>query len=104
MGWLLSDPVPGSCSKSKQPGAFLTGTFDVERYTVGQPLKKNHPPLVDNYNQAVQRLVAVERNLKMAQYVSNGHVCKIDHEDDKADTIRHLPHHAVFREDKVTYI
>ena len=38
----------------------------------------------------------------MAQYVSNGHVCKIDHEDDKADTIRYLPHDAVIREDKVT--
>ena len=61
--------LEAACSKSKQPRAFLTGTFDVERSTVGLPLKKNHPPLVDNYNQAVQRLVAVERNLKMAQYV-----------------------------------
>ena len=34
-----------------------------ERYEVGLPWKTGHPPLVDNYKQAYQRLVSMERKL-----------------------------------------
>ena len=37
--------------------------FDGDRYEVGLPWKKDHPPLVDNYQQADKRLVSIERNL-----------------------------------------
>ena len=37
--------------------------FDGERYEVGLPWKKDHPPLVDNYGQAYQRLVSTEKRL-----------------------------------------
>ena len=37
--------------------------FDGERYEVGLPWKKDHPPLVDNYGQAYQRLFSTERRL-----------------------------------------
>ena len=88
--------------------------FDGERYEVGLPWKKDHPPLVDNYGQAYQRLVSTERRLTkdsekarmsfeaVSQYIEDGHARPIDEEDHKADKIRHLPHHGVFREDRAT--
>ena len=38
--------------------------YDGERYTVGLPWKKNSPFLVDNYQQAEQRLISIEKSLK----------------------------------------
>ncbi|KAL9967287.1 hypothetical protein ACROYT_G025484 [Oculina patagonica] len=40
-----------------------TCQFDGERYEVGLPWKRDHPHLVDNYEQAYQRLVSTERSL-----------------------------------------
>ena len=88
--------------------------FDGNRYEVGLPWKKDHPPLVDNYQQAYQRLISIERNLikhvekkrlyceAVNQYNNDGHARAIVKEDSKADKIRYLPHHAVFREDRTT--
>ena len=88
--------------------------FDGDTYEVGLPWKKDHPPLVDNYQQAYQRLISIERNLvkhpeekkmyreAVNQYINVGHARAIVKEDSKADNIRYLPHHAVFREDRAT--
>ena len=87
------------------------GNFDGDRCKVGLRWKKDHPPLVDNYRQAIQRLVSIERNLSkhsekrkyceaVNQYIEDGHARAIDKEDEKADKIRYLPHHAVFREER----
>ena len=37
----------------------------------------------------------------VSQYIEDGHARPID-EDNKADNIRYLPHHGVFREDRAT--
>ena len=88
--------------------------FNGDRYEVGLPWKKDHPPLVDNYQQAYQRLISIERNLikhvekkrmycdAVNQYIDDGRAQAIVKEDSKADKIRYLPHHAVFREDRTT--
>ncbi|XP_015775674.1 PREDICTED: uncharacterized protein LOC107353801 [Acropora digitifera] len=88
--------------------------FNGDRYEVGLPWKKDHPPLVDNYQQAYQRLISIERNLikhvekkrmycdAVNQYIDDGHARAIVKEDSKADKIRYLPHYAVFREDRTT--
>ena len=88
--------------------------FNGDRYEVSLPWKKDHPPLVDNYQQAYQRLISIERNLikhvekkrmycdAVNQYIDDGHARAIVKEDSKADKIRYLPHHAVFREDRTT--
>lgn len=88
--------------------------FNGDRYEVGIPWKKDHPPLVDNYQQAYQRLVSTERGLTknpekarmycqaVKQYIDDGHARAIDEEEQNADKIRYLPHHAVFREDRAT--
>lgn len=88
--------------------------FNGDRYEVGIPWKKDHPPLVDNYQQAYQRLVSTERGLAknpekarmycqaVKQYIDDGHARAIDEEEQNADKIRYLPHHAVFREDRAT--
>ncbi len=89
-------------------------TFDNERYTVGLPWKENHPVLIDNYKQAEERLIAVEKSLQrnpekakaycnaMMQYIKDGHAREVNDDDDHADQIRYLPHHAVFRADRAT--
>ena len=71
--------------------------FDGNRYEVGLPWKKSHPLLVDNYQQAYQRLVSIERNLSkhpekkrmyceaVDRYIDDGHARAIDKEDEKAD-------------------
>ena len=86
--------------------------FDGERYEVGLPWKKDHPPLVDNYGQAFQRLVSTERRLAkdsekarmyceaVSQYIEDGHARPIGEEDHKAEKIGYLPHHGVFRDRK----
>ena len=38
----------------------------------------------------------------VSQYIEDGHARPIDEEDHKADKIRYLPHHGVFREDRAT--
>ena len=82
-----------------------------ESYEVGLPWKKD---LVDNYQQAYQRLISIERNLikhvekkrmccdAVNQYIDDGHARAIVKEDSKTDKIRYLPHQAVFREDRTT--
>ena len=37
--------------------------FDGDRYEVGLPWRKDHPPSVDYYQQAYQRLVSMKRNI-----------------------------------------
>ncbi|KAL9978335.1 hypothetical protein ACROYT_G015836 [Oculina patagonica] len=91
-----------------------TCRFDGERNEVGLPWKRDHPHLVDNYEQAYQRLVSIERSLvknpvktrmyceAVKQYIDDGHTRAIDEEDNKADKIRYIPHHGVFREERAT--
>ena len=88
--------------------------FDGDRYDAGLPWMKDHPPLVDNHQQAIQRLVSIERNLSkhsekkrmyceaVNQYIVDGHARAIDKVDEKVDKIRYLPYHAVFREKRTT--
>ena len=88
--------------------------YDGERYTVGLPWKRNPSSLVNNYPQAFQRLVSVEKSLKqnpkkaelyqnaMKQYITDGHARETNQEDEKNENTRYLPHHAVFREDKTS--
>ncbi|XP_028408802.1 uncharacterized protein LOC114531378 [Dendronephthya gigantea] len=88
--------------------------YDGERYTVGLPWMRNPPPLVNNYHQAFQRLISVEKRLKrnpkktesyrnaMNQYLTDGHARETDQEDEKNEKARYLPQHAVFREDKAS--
>ncbi|XP_028417205.1 uncharacterized protein LOC114541488 [Dendronephthya gigantea] len=88
--------------------------YDGKRYTVGLPWMRNPPPLVNNYHQAFQRLISVEKSLKrnpkkaesyrnaMNQYLTDGHARETDQEDEKNEKARYLPHHAVFREDKAS--
>ena len=58
--------------------------FNGDRYEVGLPWRKDHPPLVDNYHQAYERLISIERNLikhvekrmycdAVNQYIDDGH-------------------------------
>lgn len=70
--------------------------------------------LLDNYGQTCQRLVSTDRSLvtnsekvrryckAVSQYIEDGHARPIDEEDHKADKIRYLSHHGVFREDRAT--
>lgn len=65
-----------------------TCKFDGERYEVGLPWKKDHPPLVDNYKQAYPRLEFTERKLTkepkkaklyceaVKQYIDDGLDCQ----------------------------
>ena len=81
--------------------------FNGDRYEVGLPQKKDHPPLVDNYQQAYQSLIKHVEKKRMYcdavnQYVDDGHARAIVKEDSKADKIRYIPHHAVFQEDRTT--
>jgi hypothetical protein len=88
--------------------------YDGERYTVGLPWKKSSPFLVDNFQQAEQRLISIEKSLKrnpekatsycaaMNQYFTDGHAREIKEERKEDGVVRYLPHHAVFREDKAT--
>ena len=39
---------------------------------------------------------------EVRQYIEDGHAQLIDEKDPKADKIRYLPHHVVFREDRAT--
>ena len=69
--------------------------FDSDRYEVGLPWKKSHPPVVDNYQQVYQRLVSIERNLSkhpekkrmyceaVDRYIDDGHARAIDKEKKK---------------------
>jgi len=91
-----------------------TCKFDGERYEVGLPWKKDHPPLVDNYKQAYQRLEFTERKLTkepkkaklyceaVKQYIDDGHARLLEEDDKNVEKIRYDPHHAVFREDRAT--
>ena len=81
--------------------------FDGDRYEVGLPCKKDHPPLADNYQQAYQRLISIERNLSkhpekkrmyceaVNRYIDDDHTRAIDKEDEQADKMRYLPHHTM---------
>ena len=87
--------------------------FDGERYEVALPWKENHPKLRHNYKQAVKRLVSTENQLKrnderaaayseaIDQYIQHGYAEDvIDDSSEVEERVRHLPHHAVFRDDK----
>ncbi|XP_068693031.1 uncharacterized protein [Montipora foliosa] len=117
LGWLLSGPVPGSRTDENTTAMQARSVVifsSTHKYEVGLPWKRDHPPLVDNYQQSYLRLISIERNLvkhpeknkmyceAVNQYINDGHARAIVKEDSKADKIRYLPHHAVFREDRTT--
>ena len=76
-------------------------SYEGGRYTVGLPWKNDHPPLVDNFDQALKRLKSVERSLKkdpkkaqvyqqaVKQLVDDDHARLIDEEDKRAEKIRY---------------
>ena len=71
----------------------VRATFAEERFEVGLPWKKDHPPLVDNYKQAYQRLEFTERKLTkepmkvklyceaVKQYIDDGHARLLEEDD-----------------------
>ena len=79
-------------------------------------MEKDHPVLKNDYNQAVGGLMGVENLLKrndtkakeyskaISQYVKEGFAEEVTLYDyrKKGETVRYLPHHAVYREDKST--
>ena len=91
-----------------------TISFDGERYEVGLPWKRDHPELASNYQQALRRMLKVERALHederkeemykeaMQQYFKDGHAREITEEDQKIHPVYYLPHHPIIREDKTT--
>ena len=106
LGWLLSGPVPGSrTDESTTAMSTVTRTENpndqLRRFwKLGLPWKKDHPPLVHNYQQAYQRLISIERNLikhvekkrmyceAVNQCIVDGHARAIVEEDSKAEKIR----------------
>eukprot|EP00112_Aurelia_sp_Birch-Aquarium-sp1_P003222 Seg1359.14 transcript_id=Seg1359.14/GoldUCD/mRNA.D3Y31 product="hypothetical protein" protein_id=Seg1359.14/GoldUCD/D3Y31 len=89
--------------------------YDGERYEVALPWREDCTGLEDNRHQAVSRLVKIEKRLQydkekasmyqdaINQYLKDGHAREIDKTDSNSETkINYLPHHPVFRTDKVT--
>ena len=89
--------------------------YDGERYEVALPSGEDCTGLEDNRQQAVSRLVKVEKRFQydkekasmyqntINQYLKDGHAREIDKSDSNSETkINYLPHHPVFRTDKVT--
>ena len=87
--------------------------YDGERYKVALPF--DCTGLEDNRQQAVSRLVKVEKRFQydkekasmyqdaINQYLKDGHARETDKTDSNSETkINYLPHHPVFRSDKVT--
>lgn len=73
--------------------------FNGDRYEFGLWWRKDHPPLVDNYQQAYQRLISIERNLikhvekkrtycdAVNQYIDDGHARAIVKEEDRKSVV-----------------
>ncbi|XP_068756894.1 uncharacterized protein [Montipora capricornis] len=88
--------------------------FDGHNYEVRLPWKRNLPKLESNYAQALRRLESVERKLRqdpvkakayktaINEYVEKGFAEEVPDQSDDNGTVRYLPHHAVFRDDKRT--
>ena len=89
--------------------------YDGERYEVALPWREDCTGLEDNRQQAVSRLVKVEKCFQydkekasmyqdaINQYLKDGHAREADKTDSNSETkINYLPHHPVFRSDKVT--
>ena len=88
--------------------------FDGKNYEVRLPWKRDPPKLESNYMQAVRRLESIERRLRhdpvkakaynsaINEYVEKGFAEVVPNENDEDRTVRYLPHHAVFRDDKTT--
>ena len=88
--------------------------FDEKNYEVLLPWKRDPPKLENNYGQAARRLESIERRLihdpekakaynsAIKEYVEKGFAEVVSDEDDEDRTLRYLPHHAVFRNDKTT--
>ena len=85
-----------------------------KNYDVRLPWKRNPPKLESNYMQAVRRLESIERRLRhdpvkakaynsaINEYVEKGFAEAVPNENDEDRTVRYLPHHAVFCDDKTT--
>ena len=81
---------------------------------MGLAWKRDRPELKENYQQAEKRLRSTERSLRkdpkkaamynssMEQYIKGGFARAIEDVDEEAQKCRYLPHHAVFREDRMT--
>ena len=76
------------------------------------PWKRDPPKLESNYAKALRRLESVERKLRqdpvkakaykasINEYVEKGIAEEVPDQSDDNGTVRYLPHHAVFRDDK----
>ena len=89
--------------------------YDGERYEVALPWREDCTGLEDNRQQAVSRLVKVEKRSQydkekasmyqdaINQYLKDGYARETGKTDSNSETkINYLPHHPVFRSDKVT--
>ena len=88
--------------------------FDGHNYEVRLPWKRDPPKLESNYVQALRRLESVQRKLRqdpvkakaykaaINEYVEKGFAEEVPDQSDDNRTVRYLPHHAVFRDDKRT--
>ena len=88
--------------------------FDGHNYEVRLLWKRDPPKLESNYAQDLRRLESVERKLRqdpvkakayktaINEYVEKGFAEEVPDQSDDNGTVRYLPHHAVFRDDKRT--
>ena len=91
-------------------------SFDGMRYKTSIPWKRDHPSLKDNYHQAVQRLKGIGHSLKrdefkqqeyskaITQYINEGFAEEVKPEDihESENKVRYLPHHAVYKGDRLS--
>ena len=91
-------------------------SFDGKRYKTSIPWKRDHPSLKDNYHQAVQRLKGIENSLKrdefkqqeyskaITQYINDRFAEEVKPEDihESENKVRYLPHHAVYKRDRLS--
>ena len=91
-------------------------TKDGDRYVIGLPWKRDPLELPDNFPLAEKRLISLERSLSrnhergemyksaMNEYISKGWAVPLTEEELTSDTrpIYYLPHHGVYRPDKVS--
>ena len=88
--------------------------FDGKNYEVRLPCKRDHPKLENNYAQALKRLESIERKLKrdpekaeayttaINQHVKKGFAEEVVDLTSGNESVRYLPHHAVFSADRQT--
>ncbi|KRX12340.1 hypothetical protein T07_9691, partial [Trichinella nelsoni] len=89
-----------------------TVRFDGERYEVQLPWSNQESKLPNNYKQALDRLIQMERSLRrnptkaqlyengMKEYLENGFVEEVNDVQGQPGRTWYLPHHPVLREDK----